>query len=60
MKNQEKLKERNIFVEVLDLKTMKTFKKYFETEFERDKYIRKSRYFKNVKVLRKKDEGLYD
>lgn len=55
--NKEKGK---IFVEIIDLKTMKTFKKYFETEFERDKYIRKSKHFKNIKVLRNKDEGLYD
>ncbi len=55
--NEEKGK---IFVEIIDLKTMKIFKKYFKSEFERDKYIRKSRYFKNIKVLRRKDEGLYD
>ena len=55
--NEEKGK---IFVEIIDLKTMKIFKKYFKSEFERDKYIRKSRYFKNIKVLRSKDEGLYD
>jgi hypothetical protein len=55
--NEEKGK---IFVEIIDLKTMKIFKKYFKSEFERDKYIRKSKYFKNIKVLRRKDEGLYD
>ena len=49
---------KEIFVEILDLKTMKTFKKYFETEYERDKFIRKSRYFKNLIVLTKIDEGL--
>ena len=39
-----------IYLIMLNLKTMKTFKKYFETEYERDLYIRKSRYFKNIKV----------
>lgn len=40
-----------IYLELLDLKTMKTFKKYFKTEFERDKFIRKLRYSKRLKVL---------
>lgn len=57
---KEKEEKGKIFVEIIDLKTMKIFKKYFKSEFERDKYIRKSRYFKNIKVLRRKDEGLYD
>ena len=33
-----------IYLELIDLKTMKTFKKYFETEYERDKFARKLRY----------------
>lgn len=40
-----------IYLVMLNLKTMKTFKKYFETEFERELYIRKSRFFKNIKVF---------
>ena len=39
-----------IYLIMLNLKTMKTFKKYFETEYERDKYIRRTRFFKNIKV----------
>jgi hypothetical protein len=50
---------KKVFVEILDLRTIKTFKKYFDTEFERDKYIRKSKYFKNLKVLTRIDEGSY-
>lgn len=50
---------KKVFVEILDLRTMKTFKKYFDTEFERDKYIRKSKHFKNLKVLTRVDEGSY-
>ena len=40
-----------IYLKLLDLKTMKTFKKYFKTEFERDKFIRKLRYSKRLKLL---------
>lgn len=36
---------------LLNLKTMKTFKKYFECEYDRELYIRKSRFFKNIKVF---------
>ena len=36
---------------MLNLKTMKTFKKYFETEYKRELYIRKSRFFTNIKVF---------
>jgi len=47
-----------IYLKLLDLKTMKTFKKYFKTEFERDKFIRKLRYSKRLKVL--EIGGYYD
>lgn len=40
-----------IYLELIDLKTMKTFKKYFDTEFERDKFIRKLRYSNKIKVI---------
>lgn len=40
-----------IYLELLDLATMKTFKKYFETEFDRDKFERKLRYSKKLKVI---------
>ena len=40
-----------IYLKLLDLKTMKTFKKYFKTEFERDKFIRKLRFSNKIKVL---------
>ena len=38
---QIKIKLRNV-------KTGKEFYKYFETEFEKDKYIRRIKYFKNL------------
>lgn len=40
-----------IYVLLIDLRTFNTWKKYFDTEFERDKYIRRSFYFRNVKVV---------
>ena len=33
---------------MVNVSTFNTFKKYFDTEFERDKYIRRSRYFKEL------------
>ena len=40
-----------IYLELIDLKTLKVFKKYFETEFDRDKFARKLRYSKKLKVI---------
>lgn len=42
-----------IKVKVKDLRTGKKFYKYFETEFEKDKYIRKSVHFKNIIIIDK-------
>lgn len=47
-----------IYLKLLDLKTMKTFYKYFETEFERDKFIRKLRFSNRIKVV--EIGGYYD
>lgn len=47
-----------IYLKLLDLKTNKTFKKYFETEFLRDKFIRKLKYSNRLKVL--EIGGYYD
>lgn len=47
---------RGVFVKVklklINLKTLKIFEKVFETEFERDKFERKLRYSKEIKVIR--------
>lgn len=40
-----------IYLTLLDVKTMKIFKKEFETEFERDKFRRKLRYSNKIKVV---------
>ena len=42
-----------IYLDLLNLDTMKTFRKYFETEFDRDKFERKLRYSKRIKVIRR-------
>ena len=34
-----------------DVNTRKTFKKYFETEYERDKFVRKLKYSKKLVVI---------
>lgn len=49
------MNKRNIYLDLLDLKTLKTFRKYFKTEFERDKFARKLEYSKKLKVLNRKD-----
>ena len=36
---------------MVNVSTLSTFKKYFDTEFERDKYIRRSVYFKKIRLL---------
>lgn len=40
-----------IYLVLYDLKTEKIFKKYFDTEFERDKFKRKLKYSKRIKVV---------
>lgn len=40
-----------IYLLLYDLETGKTFKKYFDTEFERDKFRRKLKYSKRIKVV---------
>lgn len=38
-------------IKLLNLKTDKLFYKYFETEFERDKFLRKLKYAKNIILI---------
>lgn len=44
--------ERKIYLELLDKNTMKSFKKYFECEFDKDKFKRKLKYSKNLIILK--------
>lgn len=40
-----------IYLELIDLKTLKTFKKYFTTEIDRQKFLKKIKYSKKLKVI---------
>lgn len=40
-----------ICLELIDLKTMKIFKKEFSTEWKREKFVRKLKYSKKLKVV---------
>ena len=41
----------NIYLEIYDKTTGKTFKKYFDTEFNKDKFKRKLKYSKKLQVV---------
>lgn len=45
------MEKNGIYLELIDLKTLKVFTKKFDTEFEREKFIRKVRYSKKIKVI---------
>ena len=45
-----------IYLDLIDLKTMKVFRKEFPTEWSRDKFARKLKYSKRIKVV----GGLYE
>ena len=45
-----------IYLDLIDLKTMKVFRKEFSTEWDRDKFARKLKYSKKIKVV----GGLYE
>lgn len=40
-----------IYLDLIDLDTMKTFRKYFDTEWEREKFKRKLKHSKKIKVI---------
>lgn len=42
---------KNIWLELFDKSTGKTFKKYFDTEFNKDKFKRKLKYSKKLQVV---------
>lgn len=42
-----------IGLELINIKTRKKFTKYFDTEYQRQCFIRKSKYFKNIIVIEK-------
>lgn len=47
----------DIYLDLVLIETGKSFRKYFETEFERDKFRRKLKYSKRLRVLGIQSEG---
>ena len=39
-------------IKLYNIKAKKTFYKYFDTEYDRDKFISKLRYSKNLKIVK--------
>ena len=54
------LDDRKIYLEIYNFKTGKTFKKYFHTEFDKDKFKRKLKYSQNLKVVYDSIGDLYE
>lgn len=51
--NRKELKGmKKIVLKIYDKKNDRVFFKEFQTEFERDKYLRRSKYFKNLIVMK--------
>jgi hypothetical protein len=42
-----------IYLDLLDITTMKSFRKYFKCEYDKEKFRRKLRYSKKIMVLGK-------
>ena len=49
----------NIYLVLYDLTTGKTFTKYFESEFKKDKFKTKLKYSKKLKVLKDSSEDYF-
>lgn len=45
------VEKTNIYLDLLDISTRKTFRKYFKSEYERDKFKRKLKYSTKLMVL---------
>ena len=45
------IRMNNIWLVLKNTKTKKTFFKYFETEFEKDKFKRKVKYIKDLMII---------
>lgn len=43
------------YLDLVDIKTKRGFRKFFDTEFERDKFIRKLRYSNKLIIVGKGD-----
>lgn len=52
-----------LYLELYDITTKKTFKKYFDSEYEMDKFIRKLEYSRKLMIIKDSREDykwLYD
>ena len=49
-----------LYLILLDKTTMKQFTKYFESEFEMDKFIRKLQYSKKLSILKDSRDEYYN
>lgn len=54
------MKMKNIYLVLKDKRTGKVFKKYFETEYLKEQYKRKSIYFKNIIIILDLEDGSYE
>ena len=45
------MEKTDIYLDLLDITTKKTFRKYFKSEYERDKFKRKLKYSNKLMVL---------
>ena len=50
----------NLYLLLMDLTTNKQFFKYFETEFEMDKFKRKLKYSKKLIIIEDSREMMFD
>ncbi len=46
-------------IKLINLKTLETFEKEFKSEFQRDKFRQKLKYFKKIKEVRYVDNPSY-
>ena len=53
------VKKTHIYLVLYDISTRKSFKKYFETEHQKDKFKNKLRYSKKLIVLKDNREDSY-
>ena len=53
-------KMKNIYLVLKDKRTGKEFKKYFETEYLKEEYKRRSKYFKNIIIILDSEGDSYE
>lgn len=51
--------KKDIYLVIYDYSTNKYFKKYFETEYEKDKFVNKLKFSKKIVVVRDSCEDYF-